>query len=188
MRATLEVHGDVNADAALGVIRAAEKMGCDELVVSIASPGGDVENAFAIADAIADFPGPSVALVGANCESAALLVLCSCDYRLAYPESTFLLHNADVHRADRQTANLLLDTSRKAGAYDARVATAIAKGTGLPVPRVRKLMEREEAFTTNRAVRLGFVNAVIENERLATAALDAAFASLRSFSSRDAAR
>ena len=180
MRATLEVHGEVDAHSALGVIRAAEKMGADELLVSIASSGGGVEGALDVAAALEDFPSPTVALVGASCESAALLILVACDRRLAYSDSTFLLHAAAAVNQERQTADVLQSAYNAVRSADSRMSKALARGTGMPYGKARRLLEREASLTAADALHLRFIDTIVENEAVASAAIRAAFDSLRS--------
>lgn len=126
------------------------------LHLRINSPGGDVFEARAIATAIRQFKGKTVAHIDALAASAATTVALACDEVEIAADGFFMIHNAWTYAYGNkddlaQTISLLTQ-------IDAGIVADYAKRTGQKTDQIETWMADETWFTADQAVEYGFAN------------------------------
>jgi len=144
--------------------------GVESIPLVIASPGGDTDAGFRLAQFIEqEIPVPVDARVWGDCSSAATYALLCCRHRVAHPETTFVLHrqtsgieleynldfpkkvkewkknNAKVHQRQVRFYTRKLKLSRK------QVEEQLLRGTGI-----------DHEISVKKALRIGLITAVSE--------------------------
>jgi ATP-dependent protease ClpP protease subunit len=138
--------------------------GAKSLVIHLDSNGGEVAQAMLIADAISAFPGHISAKAGAQCASAAVLLLLSADDRVCAADTQFLLHTAAI--ADgRGTAEQHRATAVAVARHDEKMMQLIIKRTGAPAAKIKMAMSLGTPFGAARAVELRLVDRIIGDGR-----------------------
>tara|TARA_Y100000592_G_C5448712_1_gene307515 strand:- start:1009 stop:1641 length:633 start_codon:yes stop_codon:yes gene_type:complete len=93
---TVALFNEVSSDTALALItqlkHLAEMAPEEPITLLLNTEGGSLTDALAIYDCISQLCCPVVCLTTGLCASAGLLILASCDYRVATPNTTFFYH------------------------------------------------------------------------------------------------
>jgi ATP-dependent Clp protease, protease subunit len=164
--ATLYVYDVIDAYWGVSAKEVAQAIaGLDSTVtlhIRINSPGGDVFEGAAIAAAIQQFAGKTIAHIDGLCASAATGVACAADEIEIVYGGFYMIHNAWTfamgNKSDlRETANLLEKV-------DGSIVNTYAKRTGASTEQITAWMDAETWFTAQEAVDNKFA------DRLATKA------------------
>jgi ATP-dependent Clp protease protease subunit len=134
--------------------------GVETLHLRINSPGGDVFEARAIANAIRQFKGSTVAHIDCLAASAATTIALACEQVEIAQDGFFMIHNswtfAYGNKDDlSQTISLLTQ-------IDAGIVADYAKRTGQKTDQIETWMDDETWFTADQAVEYGFANCVMD--------------------------
>ena len=135
----------------------------EPIIVDINSPGGDVENGWAIYDRIRQSHSRVIAKVWGDCSSMATIVLQACDEREASSNSLFLFHEGTVEKGEDHVRNfeayakiLPLDRNRMYEIYH--------QATGFTRNRLEKLFTLDKFITAQTALEMGFIDKINEND------------------------
>jgi ATP-dependent protease ClpP protease subunit len=137
------------------------------LDVLLQSPGGDVDEAEAIASELSSLDDVHVHAVEA--QSAAVLILAAASWRTCSPGALLLLHRASVQPSGRWTAAEHQAAAELLEQTDASIARRLARVTGTKQARLQVMALGERTMSTDVAVQIGLVHAVVD-ERTARAA------------------
>jgi ATP-dependent Clp protease, protease subunit len=129
------------------------------LHLRINSPGGDVFEARAIANAIRQFGGKTVAHIDSLAASAATTVALACDDVEIAGDGFFMIHNAWTYAYGNkddlaQTISLLTQ-------IDAGIVADYAKRTGQTTAQIETWMADETWFTADEAIEYGFADCLM---------------------------
>lgn len=157
---TIKIFGEIWLGRVTRFVRAALEQADDKPVrVILDSVGGSFDESMAIRDLLAEYPGTvNVAVLRAR--SGAALIATAGDTITIAPAGDVMLHHPStrfllpVNAADLRRAVASLDSDSR------RVARLTAKRAGLPVAKVRELMNKAETISAKRAVRLGLADRI----------------------------
>jgi len=129
-----------------------------EIVVRINSPGGDVNEALAIYNALNRRAGRTIVEIDALAASAASYIAMAGDEIRIAENAMMMIHNAwTIALGDADELRKIADTLDK---YTGTIAKAYAARSGLTVDDVTELMSDETWFTAEEAVGSGFADSV----------------------------
>ena len=150
------------------------------VTLRINSPGGDVQEGFALANALRTHRGRKTAVVEGVCASAATFPLCACDEVQMHPESLLMIHcpwggaGGTIEEIEKYTEVLKKMRDLMVGMY--------MRKTGKDEQAIRALMQSETWMTPAEAQAAGFCDLILDSAPLS------ARASARRFAARFAAR
>lgn len=162
---TILITGEVGGDTVQKVhdaIRTAESNNRG-LLIRICSPGGSVDDGFAIYDMIRTAAVPVATEVYGACCSIAVLIWSAAQHRHAAPETSIMLHtgNVDLNKRNLMESRALLDeTTRQHVRYCQALSNATAGKTSLA--KFIKLCKSETYFTAAEAKELGLATEIME--------------------------
>ena len=129
-----------------------------DVELTLNSGGGDVFEGIAIYNDLAGLPGRVTVRVTGLAASAASLVAMAGDRIILAENAMMMLHNAwMIAEGDRRVFAEISSTLEKA---DENMAATYAARSGLPVDRVRAMMDAETWLSPREAVELGFADEV----------------------------
>lgn len=157
--AIVEISGlieDVSADA-IDRIQAAGRRGAKTLAILIDSCGGFLDQTFDVVAAIGRFNGRTVGVVVGDCDSAAAVLLASCETRVAAVDSQFTIHSTWVDSSGRREMNLatIEATRSQLKRHDRKVRAFMADRCGKEFARLYD--GRDHTLTAREAERLGLL-------------------------------
>lgn len=130
------------------------------LHVRINSPGGDVFEAQAIATAIAQHPGKTVAHIDGLAASAATFISASADEVEISDGAFYMIHNGwTIALGDKR---VMRDTGNLLEKVDASIVSSYAKRTNASPEEIVAWMDAETWFTAQEAVEHGFADRLAE--------------------------
>lgn len=158
--ATLYIYDVIDAwwgIAAIDVAKAiADIAASTTLHVRINSPGGDVFEGQAIATAIRNHPGKTIAHIDGLAASAATFISAAADEVEISEGAFYMIHNGwTLAMGDKQ---VMLDTADLLAKVDGSIVAAYATRTGADVAQITTWMDAETWFTAQEAVDHGFAN------------------------------
>lgn len=149
------------------IVEQLKAAGTDDIEVHINSPGGDVFEGFAIANALRAYKGRKIAIIDGLCASAATFPAVACDEVVMCEASMFMVHDPwslAVGSADDMEAQALVLrqlTDLMVGMY--------TRKTGKDEVQVRAWVSEETWFKPEEAKAAGFCDRIAEQ----TAKIDA---------------
>jgi ATP-dependent protease ClpP protease subunit len=133
------------------------------ILVEVKSDGGDLLEALAIRDELANSSARvEVNIIGATA-SAATVIATGGDYIRMTANSRYLIHNAayDGAALGRLTAEDAEDVAERLKSFDTQVIRLYVKRTGKPRQAIEDLMKQERWLTAEEALRWGFIDEII---------------------------
>lgn len=132
----------------------------NEINLQISSPGGSVDDAFAMFDLIKGSKAHVTANLSGIVASAATVIALSADKVIMSENSLFMIHNASVGlQGNKEEMAEAIEVMNK---FDGRIANIYQKKTGLPLDEIKDLMTAETWFTAEEALAKGFVDEISE--------------------------
>jgi len=160
-----------------------------EIVLNIASEGGDVLEGLALAAMIADYKGNTVAKGFGIVASIATVVMLAADKKYMSKSGFFMIHNSWTYTAgSAQEISKDISILEKIDAQLLDVYVSQIEAAGKLVEgdrnktakKVKKMMDAETWLTASEAMDLGLIDGIIEQEQdISTNLGNAAFARLR---------
>ena len=145
----------------------------DTLRLRINSPGGDVFEGQAMATAIRQHPGKTIAHIDGLAASAATFISAAADEVEISEGAFYMIHNGwTIALGDKR---VMTDTAMLLGKVDASIINTYAQRTGASVEQLAAWMDAETWFTAEEAVSHKFA------DRLAAKAEKASNASPKTF-------
>jgi len=140
-----------------------ENKSANKLIVHIHSPGGDVNEGFAIHDALVSSGKEVITIIEGLCASIATVVALAGERRLMTENSEFMIHNpwafgiGDSEDLKKQSEHLAKTENKLAEFY--------SKRTNLKVEQLLDYMHNETFFSAKEAQDFGFVTEIIQTMR-----------------------
>lgn len=132
----------------------------DKIIVHIHSPGGDVNEGFAILDHILSYGAEVETRIEGLCASIATIISMAGSTRKITENSTFFIHNPwTVTEGDSETLQQMADQLK---AVEERIAQFYAKYTKREKEEMLALMKQADNITPERALELGFVTEIVQ--------------------------
>lgn len=133
----------------------------DTLHLRINSPGGDVFEAQAIATAIAQHPGKTIAHIDGLAASAATFISAAADEVEITDGGFYMIHNGwTIALGDKR---VMTDTAGLLAKVDASIVNAYARRTGASAEQLVQWMDAETWFTAQEAVDNKFADRLAAN-------------------------
>lgn len=129
------------------------------VTLRINSPGGDVQEGFALANALRTHRGRKVAVVEGVCASAATFPLCACDEVRMHPESLLMVHQPWGGAGG--TADEIESYAEVLRKMEALMLGMYMRKTGANEATVRAWMSAETWMTPAEAQAAGFCDAIL---------------------------
>lgn len=152
--------GGVDAEV---VVRSLAASTASTIHVRINSPGGDVFDAVAIANALRAHPATVVAHIDGLAASAATSISLACDRVEIAQDGMYMIHNAwTLAMGNRHD---MLDVATLLEKVDGNIARGYAGKTGSDIDQVQAWMDGETWFTADEAKAAGFVDEIITGNK-----------------------
>lgn len=150
--------GAVNVKAVSKQI--AENKDAGNLKVHIHSPGGDVDEAFAIHDILVNSGKEIETLIEGLCASSATIIALAGKTRKMTENSTFIIHNPIIFPYPGD-AEEMQDVADYIKAIENKIINFYASETGSDAVALDTWMKEEKVMTATEAKELGFINEII---------------------------
>ncbi|RCH53944.1 hypothetical protein DJ568_15505 [Mucilaginibacter hurinus] len=138
--------------------------GADEFIVHIHSRGGDVNEGFAIYDALINSGKKITTVIEGLCGSIATVVALAGTTRRMNENAEFMIHNAwyDPSAMKEYTADAYAGIADFIREADDKLLALYIKATGAPVNDIRAKMDRETFLSSDEALALGFITEIVQ--------------------------
>lgn len=148
------------AQQALAEIHAIESSGSALLNLVLSTPGGETDAALSIYDALLTSSIPSIACCTyGECKSAGVLLLQAADYRMAGPNTRFLIHKGSLEFAG--SMNDLEIHQKEFDVFTKTYRDAILSRTKLTAKKLDRMHKSETFFGAEDAKRMGFIDKIL---------------------------
>ena len=131
----------------------------DNIIVHIHSPGGDVNEGFAIHDHLLSFGAKVETRVEGLCASIATIIAMAGQKRTMTENSNFFVHNPWTFTEG--DANQLQETADQLKAVEEKIAAFYSKNTGKDKAEMLSLMAVAGDITPEKALELGFITEIV---------------------------
>ena len=161
--ATISIFDAIRSgETAPRIAAALRQIGERPVVVEINSPGGDYFEGVAAFNLLARHPAPVlVQVLGLAASAASVVAMAGGQIQIAR-NAEIMIHNAEGivvgDRADMRSFAAVLEQ------LDAAITTTYAARTGLDAAEVARLMDAETFMGADRAVDLGFADALMDSD------------------------
>ena len=150
-------YGSVNLRSVMDEITSQPK--ATAFTIHIHSIGGDVDEAFAIYDALKNTGKPLTTMIEGMCASAATIPALAADIRKMTENSQFMIH---LPIAGKQgTAEEMREAAARLQAYEDKVMNLYMANTGSEKDAINAMMKEETWLTSEQALSLGFITEMI---------------------------
>jgi ATP-dependent protease ClpP protease subunit len=142
------------------------------LTVRVSSPGGDPRVGLSLYQIIRDHKGSTEGYIEYQCDSAATLPICACDYVLANKSPfEFMIHDPQMAMdwSTVEQGQALVDLTNKV--RDDMVEAYVTK-SGQSEAQIRSWMKETKFFTSQEALDAGFVDEIKEVDQTLSAKVD----------------
>lgn len=162
-----------------GLIRSMAEMKDKHLLARINSPGGDVFAGMALFNAFANHPGGvTIRIEGMAASIASMLAMAGKKVE-AYPNTTFMVHNAWIgvagdHNALREVADI---TEKISG----QMRDIYSAKTKIGKKEMQAMMDVETYMTAQEAANKGFIDTILKSGKGAKAEFDLPFANASNY-------
>jgi len=133
------------------------------LIMSIASPGGDVSEGIKIMmwlDYLSSIGIKVVTIVTSNAYSIASLIMLAADHTLIAKDADVMVHNPMVPELKLVNANELEEHVKNLRELESTMYDLYEIFTDLSIEEIRELMDNETYLSADEAVRLGFADEI----------------------------
>ena len=142
--------------------------GIETLVISIGSPGGDVEEGIKIMvwfDYLSSIGIKVVTLVVSNAYSIASLIMLAADHTIIAKDADVMVHNPMLPELKLVNANELESHIKDLRKIEATMYDLYEVFTELPREKVKELMDNETYLSASDAILLGFADEIANIEK-----------------------
>jgi len=144
------------------------------IYITLNSPGGSIDQGFAIFDIIKLSNNPVVIDVVGVAQSIAVVILQAADRRRASPESRLLVHQGRLFPSqDSFAADELKDHGRELARNNERVYRTLSEGSKgkLTIEEVIELCKKDTYFSAAEAFKYGLIDEVLQPTKQVVVAL-----------------
>ena len=169
-RRELSVTGDVNSAMAFDVCQQLLQLEHEdpsaEITLYVSTPGGDVSAGLAIVDTMCTISCPvRTVCLDMAASMGAIIFVCG-DRREMFPNAELMIHDPLIQNAGGSALSVQ-ETSRRLMGLRRTLSQILADRSGLSVKRVQSLTAKDTFLTAERAVELGFADAIVEPRKVA---------------------
>ncbi len=169
-RRELSVTGDVNSAMAFDVCQQLLQLEHEdpsaEITLYVSTPGGDVSAGLAIVDTMCTISCPVRTVCLDMAASMGAIIFVSGDRREMFPHAELMIHDPLIQNAGGSALSVQ-ETSRRLMGLRRTLSQILADRSGLSVKRVQTLTAKDTFLTAERAVELGFADAIVEPRKAA---------------------
>lgn len=133
-----------------------------EIIIPISSNGGSVYEAYQIYNILRAHPAKKTAYLTGKCMSAGTIVACAADEVYSTRACIYMIHKA-LFGYTGGNADELRKEASILEKNDQIIADILSRKTGMTVEDVLALMGEESYFTPNEALRLGFIDGIVDS-------------------------
>jgi len=153
--------GDVDDDMLRTVWQGLAALGISKPIqIYLNSGGGDLDVAFGIYDILRNYEQElSIVVVGSAC-SAATVILQAADRRLITENSYLMVHEGSVVLNTDESQRNLDKWSAHYKVYTDKMMKLYAEKMNQPVSRIKKLLQTDQLYIGEEAVKAGLVDAI----------------------------
>lgn len=169
-RRELSVTGQVTSEMAFDICQQLLQLehadAAAEITLYVASPGGSVSAGLAIVDTMRTISCPVRTVCLDTAASMGAIIFVSGDRREMFPHAELMIHDPLVQNAGGSALSVQ-ETSRRLMGLRRTLSQILADRSGLSVKRVQALTAKDTFLTAERAVELGFADAIVEPRKVA---------------------
>lgn len=169
-RRELSVTGQVTSEMAFDICQQLLQLehadAAAEITLYIASPGGSVSAGLAIVDTMRTISCPVRTVCLDTAASMGAIIFVSGDRREMFPHAELMIHDPLIQNAGGSALSVQ-ETSRRLMGLRRTLSQILADRSGLTVKRVQALTAKDTFLTAERAVELGFADAIVEPRKVA---------------------
>lgn len=137
-----------------------------EVTLYVASPGGSVSAGLAIVDTMRTISCPVRTVCLDTAASMGAVIFVCGDRREMFPHAELMIHDPLIQNAGGSALSVQ-ETSRRLMGLRRTLSQILAERSGLSVKRVQTLTARDTFLTAERAVELGFADAIVTPRKAA---------------------
>jgi len=163
--ATYYLSGELDQEKTKEIQLFLEALGRKKGVLYINSEGGDDTQGLAIYDLIRYHQPNLTAVVVGACQSAAILVLLACRTRKAMPNAQIMIHHGTISEIDGMHQREFINYAKQVLRIDKAYEQLIVTNTKLSRSKYKSLAKFGHYFGADEAVKLGFVDSVLINNK-----------------------
>lgn len=177
-RLELNLYEEINTWSVRSLVERLQAAPDAPVLLRVNSPGGDVQEGFALASALRTHRGHKTAVVEGVCASAATFPLCACDLVQMHPESLLMVHQPWGGAGG--TADEIETYAEVLRKMESLMIGLYQRKTGADEATVRSWMQRGDHWMTpTEAKEAGFADAILTDAPAPSARASAArFAAL----------
>lgn len=131
-----------------------------EIKIHINSPGGDLFSGFLIYDILNQSRVKTIGIAEGLCASAATIILCGCDVRKAYNNSTLMLHQLSSGASG--TYEELASASRNYDQLMERMKDLYLENLSIDKPTLETKLKNNDYWTPQVALKNGLLEEIIK--------------------------
>lgn len=169
-RRELSVTGQVTSEMAFDICQQLLQLehadAAAEITLYVASPGGSVSAGLAIVDTMRTISCPVRTVCLDTAASMGAIIFVSGDRREMFPHAELMIHDPLVQNAGGSALSVQ-ETSRRLMGLRRTLSQILADRSGLSVKRVQSLTAKDTFLTAERAVELGFADAIVPSRKAA---------------------
>lgn len=169
-RRELSVTGQVTSEMAFDICQQLLQLehadAAAEVTLYVASPGGSVSAGLAIVDTMRTISCPVRTVCLDTAASMGAIIFVSGDRREMFPHAELMIHDPLIQNAGGSALSVQ-ETSRRLMGLRRTLSQILADRSGLSVKRVQSLTAKDTFLTAERAVELGFADAIVEPRKAA---------------------
>lgn len=169
-RRELSVTGQVTSEMAFDICQQLLQLehadAAAEITLYVASPGGSVSAGLAIVDTMRTISCPVRTVCLDTAASMGAIIFVSGDRREMFPHAELMIHDPLIQNAGGSALSVQ-ETSRRLMGLRRTLSQILADRSGLSVKRVQTLTAKDTFLTAERAVELGFADAIVEPRKVA---------------------
>lgn len=136
----------------------------EEITLFVASPGGLVSASLAIVDTMRSISCPVRTVCLDTAASMGAIIFVSGDRREMYPHAELMLHDPLMQNAGG-SALAVQEASRRLMGLRRTLAEILSERSKLSVKRVQSLTSKDTFLTAERAIELGFADAIVVSRK-----------------------
>ena len=136
----------------------------EEITLFVASPGGLVSASLAIVDTMRSISCPVRTVCLDTAASMGAIIFVSGDRREMYPHAELMIHDPLMQNAGG-SALAVQEASRRLMGLRRTLAEILSERSKLSVKRVQSLTSKDTFLTAERAIELGFADAIVVSRK-----------------------
>lgn len=156
--------GEVNEDMGYRLIAAINQLkNTDEPIhIILNSEGGNETIGYAIYDCLMSIDNHITITGYGEVSSIASIIMQSGDVRKMSSNCDFMIHNGSIPTNEEMSQDSIIDMAEQLKKDNIKYYTILSDNSKFSIKQIQKLCEEEKSFTAAEALRVGFIDEVIE--------------------------